>query len=339
VTARGRLPVVYLPEADERLSSWAARMAPFYAMTVSEFVAALGLKGHDVFDLEWRLSEGQGALIAARTGLALEAVQAMTFLELGAAARMMIARKNRYYCPHCPEEPQRKPTALPWRFRCPVHGVEFRDATGETLSDRFGTNCFKKLEGHAEAGAAHLDAWARGAEQGDLEAPDVLQVLTARHRRASPPNVGEQSRMSLEDRRDYHDFLTTPILRQALTVVVPEYDQVAPVLAKPVRPGLHALAQGSLLQCFALTVGIGRIIEDPVNWAISVMLVSDAEGQGRVRQAISPWPLSLRRSISARFWRAQRDERARQSDEKAARQRQSRKYRLIQSHKYRYRIS
>jgi hypothetical protein len=263
----------------------------------------------------------------------------MTFRELGSAARMMIARKNRYYCPHCPEDLHRKAAALPWRFRCPLHGVEIRDATGETLSDRFGTDCFKKLEGHAEAGAAHLDAWARSAGQGDLEAPEVLQVLTARHRRASPPNVCEQPRMSLKDRRDYQDFLTTPILRQALTVVVPEYDQVAPVLAKPVRPGLHALAQGSLLQCFALTVGVGRIIEEPVKWAISVMLESDAEGQERVRQAISPWPLSLRRSISARFWRAERDERARQTAEKAARQRQSHKYLHIQSHKYRYRIS
>ena len=339
MTGCGRLPVVYAPEADERLSSWIARVASFYAMTVAEFVAELGLQGQDVFDLEWRLSEGEGALIAARTGLALETVQAMTFREFGPQARMMIARKNRCPCPHCPEDLHRKAAALPWRFRCPVHGVEFRDATGETLSDRFGTDCFKKLEGHAEAGAAHLDAWARGTGQGDLEAPEVLQLLTVRHRRASPPNVCEQPRMSLKDRRDYHDFLTTPIIREALTVVVPEYDQVAPVLAKPVRPCLHALAQGSLLQCFALAVGAGRIIEDPVKWAISVMLMSDAEGQGRVRQAIDAWPLSLRRSISARFWRAERDERARQSAEKAARQRQSHKYRLIQSHKYRYRIS
>ncbi|HBM60564.1 MAG: TniQ family protein [Alphaproteobacteria bacterium] len=331
---RGRLPVVYAPEADERLSSWAARMAPFYAMTVSEFVAALGLQGHDVFDLEWRLSERQGAQIAARTGLLLEAVQAMTFRELGPQAHMMIARKNQYPCPHCPVGLHHKSAALPWRFRCPVHGVEFRDATGETLSDRFGTDCFHNLEGYAEAGAAHLDAWARGPGRAELGVPEVLQVLTARHRRASPPNVGEQPRMSLKDRRDYHDFLATPILRQALTVVVPEYDQVAPVLAKPVRPGLHALAQGSLLQTFALTVGIGRIIEDPVKWAISVMLVSDEEGQGRVRQALRPWPLSLRRSISARFWRAERDVSARQVAEKAARQRQSRKLRLIQSHKF-----
>jgi hypothetical protein len=254
----------------------------------------------------------------------------MTFRELGSAARMMIARKNRSSCPHCPADLHRKAAALPWRFRCPAHGVEFRNATGETLSDWFGTDRFKKLEGHAEAGAAHLDAWARGAGQGDLEAPEVLQVLTARPRRASPPNVGEQPRMSLKDRRDYQDFLTTPILRQALTVVVPEYDQVAPVLAKPVRPGLHALAQGSLLQCFALTVGVGRIIDDPIKWAISVMFESDAEGQERVRQAISPWPLSVKRSISARFWRAERDERARQSAEKAARQRPSHKYRKRQ---------
>lgn len=226
MTGRGRLPVVYAPDTDERLSSWAARMAPFYAMTVSEFVAALGLKGRDVFDLEWRLSEGQGALIETRTGLSPEAVQAMTFRELVSAARMMIARKNRSPCPLCPEDLHRKAVALPWRFRCPVHAVEFRDATGETLSDRFGTDRFKKLEGYAEAGAAHLDAWALGAGQGDLKAPEVLQVLTARHRRASPPNVCEQPRMSLKDRRDYHDFLTTPIIRQALTVVVPEYDQV-----------------------------------------------------------------------------------------------------------------
>jgi hypothetical protein len=55
VTGQGRLPVVFPPEADERLSSWLARMTTFYAMTVPEFVAELGLPGRDVFDLEWCL--------------------------------------------------------------------------------------------------------------------------------------------------------------------------------------------------------------------------------------------------------------------------------------------
>ena len=335
MTGCGRLPVVYVPEADERLSSWIARMAPFYAMSASELVAELGLQGRDVFDVEWRYSEGEGVLIAARTGLSPEVVQAMTYQNLEPRARMVIARKNRYRCPHCPEEIQCKSAALPWKFRCPVHGLEFCDATGETLSNILGAKCFKALEGYADIGAAVLDSWARGDGEGALGPVELLAFLTSRHRRASPPSVTEQPRMSLQTRRDYHDFLTTPILRQALTVIVPEYDKVAPVLAKPVRPGLHSLAQGSLLQAFALTVGIGRVVENPVKQAISVLLVSDAEGQGRVREALQSWPLSLRRRIFARLWRAQRDERARQIAEKAERQRQSHKYRLIQSHKYR----
>jgi hypothetical protein len=113
MTGCGRLPVVYVPEADERLSSWIARMAPFYAMSASELVAELGLQGRDVFDVEWRYSEGEGALIAARTGLSPEVVQAMTYQNLEPRARMVIARKNRYRCPHCPEEIQCKSAALP----------------------------------------------------------------------------------------------------------------------------------------------------------------------------------------------------------------------------------
>ena len=167
----------------------------------------------------------------------------------------------------------------------------------------------------------------------------MLALLTVRHRRASPPSVTEQPRMPLGARRHYHEFLSAPITRQALPVIVPEYDRVAPVLTKPVRPGLHGLAQGSLLQSFALTVGIGRILEDPVARAIDVQLASDADGKGRVREALEKWPLSLRRRISARLWRAQRDERDRQISEKARRRRQSHKNLRVQSHQYRYRIS
>jgi hypothetical protein len=47
-------------------------------------------------------------------------------------------------------------------------------------------------------------------------------------------------------RRDYHAFLATPIIRQVLTVVVPECDRVAPVLTKPMRPGLHSLQAGTI---------------------------------------------------------------------------------------------
>tara|TARA_R110001583_G_C5660329_1_gene409575 strand:+ start:2551 stop:3570 length:1020 start_codon:yes stop_codon:yes gene_type:complete len=339
VTGLGRLPVVFPPEPDERLSSWLARLATFYAMTVPEFVAELGLSGRDVFNLEWRLSEGEGALIAARTGVPEVALQAMTYGEIVPEARLMIARKSRHCCPDCPADVHRKATALPWRFSCAIHSTDLRDVGGATLADLLGSTRFDALHSQAKTGGAVLDSWARGEGQGALGSIEMLLFLTTRHRRASPPNVLEQPRMSLSARRDYHTFLTTPIIRQALTVIVPEYDHVAPVLAKPVRPGLHALAQGSLLQAFALTVGIGRVAEDPVARTIKVLLASDADGQERVKDVLRAWPLSLRRRISARLWRAERDERVRQIAEKAARQRQSHKLRYVQSHKYRYRIS
>lgn len=339
MTGQGRLPVVFPPEIDERLSSWFARMATFYALTVPEFVAELGLSGRDAFDLEWRLSAGEGALIAARTGLSAETVQAMTFRDMVPAARMMVARKNRHHCPLCPSGVHRKSTALPWRFRCPIHGVELHDATGATLPNMLGAGRFTELETCVDAGAAVLDAWARGEGQGDLGLVEILAFLTARHRRASPPNISEQPRMSLGARREYHTFLTTPIVRQALALIVPEYDQVAPVLTKPVRPGLYGLGQGSLLQTFALTIGISRIAEDPATRAIQVLLASDADGQERLRGVLKAWPLSLRRRISARLWRAERDEREREIAEKATRRLQSHKYHRVQSHQYRYRIS
>lgn len=339
MTGRGRLPVVFPPEADERLSSWLARMAIFYALTVPEFVAELGLPGRDVFDLEWRLSAGEGALIAARTGVSEVALQAMTFQEITPDARIMIARKTRHHCPSCPADVHRKAASFPWMFQCPIHSIDFRDVGGAILPDILGSAHLAALQSHAKTGAAVLDSWARGEGQGAFGPVEMLLFLTTRHRRASPPNVSEQPRMSLGARRDYHAFLTTPIIRQALTVVVPEYDKVAPVLTKPVRLGSHSLAQGSLLQTFALTAGIGRIDEDPVGHAVAVLLVSDAEGQERLQDVLKTWPLSLRRRISARFWRAQRDERERLIAEKTARRCQSHKPRSAQSHQYRYRIS
>ena len=116
---QGLLPVVFPPEVDERLSSWVARMAPFYAMTVPEFLAELGLSGRDVFDLEWRMSEGEGARIALRTGLSVETIQSMTFSDFISDARMTVARRNRHHCPYCPGDVHRKSMSLPWVFHCP----------------------------------------------------------------------------------------------------------------------------------------------------------------------------------------------------------------------------
>lgn len=220
--------------------------------------------------MEWCLSEGEGALIAARTEVSEVALLAMTYNEFVPDARIMIARSNRHCCPDFPADVHRKATALPWTFCCAIHGMDLHDVGGATLADLLGSARFDALHSHAKTGVDLLSSWARGEEQGAFVLIDMLHFLTTGHRRASPPNVSEQPRMSLGARRDYHAFLTRPIIRQALAVVVPEYDQVAPVLTKLARPGLYGLGHGSLLQTFALTIGISRIAEDPVTPAIEV---------------------------------------------------------------------
>jgi len=331
------LPVALKPKPDERLSGWLGRLAWLYGMPIEAFLECCGLPRCDVNDLEWRLGGGEGALLAVRTGITVEALRAMTFEEIMPHARLMLARGNRYACPLCPGGIQRKTTALPWNFWCREHGVRLAARDGRELEGLSETQ-FAMLDLNARAGAMRLANWARGKDEGLPSVPQLLDFLTARHRRSSPPSLAEQPRLSLEARRANHDFLSRPIARQALLVVVPEYDRVAPVLAKPVRAGLFSLAQGSLLQNYALAVGIGRLSVDPVGYGATVLLASDEEGQERLRGALRAWPPPLRRRIYARLGRlrvarsgASSGAEDVKSDQKHG---QSQKFRFSQSHNY-----
>jgi hypothetical protein len=115
--------------------------------------------------------------------------------------------------------------------------------------------------------------------------------------------VAEQPRLSLEARRANHAFLTQPIARQAQLVVAPEYNRFAPVLAKPVRPGLDALARGSLLQNYTLAVAVARLTENPVEYAAATLAAADAEGEASLRRVLRSWPSATRRRIDTHLRR------------------------------------
>lgn len=100
----GCLLVVYVLEVDEWLFFWIVCMVLFYVMMVLEFVVMFGLKGYDVFDLEWCFLEGQGVLIVVWIGFLFEVVQVMIFWEFGLQVCMMIVWKSWYYCLYCFEE-------------------------------------------------------------------------------------------------------------------------------------------------------------------------------------------------------------------------------------------
>ena len=242
-------------------------------------------------------------MLAERTGLSPEAIDAMTFREFVAPAHGMIARGDRGICPLCADSPaiRRREAALPWGFWCAVHGVRRRplvDAPPEIL---FGAAALKELDPLALAGARRLGDWAVGRDDATPSVPDLLAFATAPHRRPSPPRLHEQPRLSLEARRAYRGFLEFPIARQALLVIVPEYDRIAPPLAKPVRTGLRGLADGSPLHNFALAVALARLTLAPVDYAAAVLAAGDEEGREFLRATLEAWPTGLRRRVLARF--------------------------------------
>ena len=306
------LPVVPRPACDERLSSWLHRLARLYAMPIEAFLECCGLSDRGIDDLEWRLGGGEGALLASRTGMDVEALRALTFAEIAPPARLMVASHSRYVCPHCPIDIHLKSAALPWNFGCAEHGTRLRPRGGGRLQTLLPEQQLALLDSYARDGAVRLAAWARGTDEIEPDARALLGFLTTRYRRSSPPSLSEQPRLSLAARRANHDFLTRPIARQALLVIVPEYDLVAPVLGKPVRPGLMGLARGSLLQNYALAIGVGRLAADPVGHAASVLLASDAEGEERLRETLRAWPEATRRRIYARLRRVRDKSEARQ---------------------------
>ena len=303
------LPVAPRPAAEERLSSWLSRIARIYGQSSSALLAYFGLAGQSALTLERGLSAGQGALIAARAGLSAPGIEAMTFATLAPHAHVMIAPSARYFCPQCAETPAigRKDAALPWTFWCSAHGVRLWAREKRPMESFLPESVLERLDPLARRGTARLAAWAEDGDPGGETAlptvPDLLQFLTASYRRSSPPSLAEQPRLSLEARRANHAFLTQPIARQALLVAAPEYDRFAPVLAKPVRQGLDALACGSLLQNYALAAAVARLTENPVEHAAATLAAADAEGATSLRRVLRSWPGAARRRIDTHLRR------------------------------------
>jgi len=298
------LPAAPRPAAKERLSSWLSRVGAIYGQSAEALLAHFGLAEVSALTLEQGLSAAQRASIAARAGLSAQTIDGMTFAAITPHARFLIAPSARYFCPRCAETPAvgRKDAALPWTFWCSAHDVRLQARDRRPLQSFLPETVLDRLDPLAELGAARLAAWAEGRGGQDMPAvPDLLQFLTTPYRRPSPPSLAEQPRLSLEARRANHAFLTWPIARQALLMVVPEYNRFAPVLAKPVRPGLAAVARGSLLQNYALAVGVARLGENSVEHAAAALAAADTEGETGLRRVLRSWPLATRRRIDARL--------------------------------------
>ena len=135
------LPVAPRPAPEERLSSWLSRIARIYDMSARALLAQFGLAGPSALTLEYGLAAGQGALIAARTGLSAPTIDGMTFSTLAPHARFLIAPSARYFCPCCAENsgdrPEGRGAALDLLvFRARRSALGARKAADGELSSR-----------------------------------------------------------------------------------------------------------------------------------------------------------------------------------------------------------
>jgi len=292
------LPVAPRPATDERLTGWLTRIGSLYGMTADEFLAACGVTGISVIDAEWRLGKQAALTLAAPTRLTPATIRAMTFESFVPDARAMIGVGGRRTCPICARDGvERRSAALPWTFRCPAHKRWLTGRDERTLQDWFAPEVLDRLAHAAEEGALRLQAWAQGRDHETPSATDLVHLLVTHHRRPSPPSLFEQPRLSLQARLDNSAFLSRPLRRQAVLAVVPEYDRAAPLLTKAMPLGSVVLAEASLLQSFALAVGVGRLALDPARHVAKVLGDSDEEGATRLERQLGAWPEQLRQAI------------------------------------------
>jgi TniQ len=266
------LPIAPRPHADERLTSWLAPLAALYGAPAGALFAYCGLAGVDPFALEKGLGAGEGAQLAERAGISLGDIEAMTFGDLAAPVHSLIARGDRATCPLCAKNPaiKRKDAALPWVFWRRIHGLRRRALAGAAIETLFGRGPWPSSI--RSPGRARV-AWPIGPRAGTTLAAFLATPHAGRRRRASASSRVSRSRHGASSGAMRSCSGTTTKKRLEGS----RKPEEAGMSAKPVRPGLQAAATGSLLQRYALAVGVGRMILAPVESA-AAPLAGDDEG-------------------------------------------------------------
>lgn len=140
-----RLPITVAPLPGEALESWIAAYARRLHTTGSDLIAHLGLGGSRIPHMALRLNDHEAAALERATGVARQALAAMTLEPYNGlaiaitpgrralASRFPIGRfgnARTRYCPQCLAHDQgRGPVSwrLPWSFACPLHRVLLLD--------------------------------------------------------------------------------------------------------------------------------------------------------------------------------------------------------------------
>ncbi len=188
------LPVAPRPCPDERLSSWLARLADLYQVSLEELQEHVGW-ARPAAALDFEPGGTDLARIGQATAMPIERLLAMTFATAPPRVRALTRRADRYVCPECcageGPPPRLKAWAFAFAFWCPRHG---RPLAG---SERNGARVLGD-EAAARRGAALIGAWAEGRESGPPGVGADFSLLLSPYREPAPPalwrdNLGENA--------------------------------------------------------------------------------------------------------------------------------------------------
>ena len=290
------LPVIPRALADERLSSWLARMAAIYLVSPGELVAHIGLCAKRIHDLDLNPHADDIARLVIATGVSAPRLSRMTFRDAPASLRGFINVESEEICPSCVDEarpgvsPRLREWTYPFAFWCAKHGRRLKSA------DIGGVGVLGD-EASARRGAGFWRALAMGADETTPTAAAVLNLLLTPCRSPSPAAPWELAGASPRMRAELQREPAQAYPRLALSCVVPEYDSAVAIYDRQLPQEFHGLASARAVERRAVAIGLGRTIAHPVEAAVSILWRCDDFGRRRVEESLAAWPAHLRAAI------------------------------------------
>ena len=290
------LPVIPRALADERLSSWLARMAAIYLVSPGELVAHIGLRAKRIHDLDLDPHADDIARLVIATGVSAPRLSRMTFRDAPASLRGFINIESEEICPSCVDEarpggsPRLREWTYPFALWCAKHGRRLKSAD-------IGGVAVLGDETFARRGAKYWRALAMGADETTPAAASVLKLLLTPFRSPSPAAPWELAGASPRMRADLQKEPAEAYSRLALSCVAPEYDSAVAIYDRQLPQEFHGLASARAVERRAIAIGLGRTIAYPVEAAVSILRRCDDFGRRRVEESLAAWPSHLRAAI------------------------------------------
>ena len=290
------LPIIAKALADERLSSWLARMAGVYLVSPGELVAHIGLRTKRMHDLDLDPHADDIARLVVATGVSAPRLSRMTFRDAPASLRGFFNIESEEVCPSCVDEarpgvsPRLREWTYPFALWCAKHGRRLKSADIGGLGV-LGDETF------ARRGARFWRAMAMGADETTPTAASVLNLLLTPCRSPSPAAPWELAGASPLMRADLRKEPVEAYSRLALSCVVPEYDSAVAIYDRRLPREFHGLASARAVERRAVAIGLGRTIAFPVEATVSILRRCDDFGRRGVEECLAAWPSHLGAAI------------------------------------------